>query len=309
MGSNFSFIVSAPKGKSYHFLLKKWQIISICLVFVFTTIASILLTISTYFFLDHYTATKDFKASQDVQVNVIERLQDEIFSLRNLIETLIKKEEEIRQDLGTPKYRKLSQRKLVNNRVLAFSKTYPKKSNEQFFEHQFSQELDYIKNHVIQLEKKMRRHKSVFAQYQHWYDSMPSIWPVYGRIRSGFGTRIHPLKRTRQFHKGIDVPAWVGAPVQSTADGVIEFAGWAGGYGWMVVVQHSHGYQTLYAHLSELDVTKGMNVNKGQIVGKIGSSGLSTGPHVHYEVRYRRKSLDPVKYLNLDLFTAVSKLW
>ena len=123
---------------------------------------------------------------------------------------------------------------------------------------------------------------------------------------------MHPLKRKKQFHKGIDVPAWTGAPVQATADGYVEFAGWAGGYGWMIVLVHDFGYQTLYAHLSELQVRAGTNVNKGQIIGKIGSSGLSTGPHVHYEVRHRRKSLQPTKYLDLDhlqLFLNYGKFW
>ena len=155
----------------------------------------------------------------------------------------------------------------------------------------------------------MRRHVDVFDQYMAWYDETPSIWPIYGYVRSGYGWRTHPLKRSKQFHKGIDIPAWIGAPVQATADGYVEFSGWGGGYGWIVVLSHKFGYKTIYAHLSEIEVNRGRKVFKGQIIGKIGTSGLSTGPHVHYEIRHRRKALEPSTYLELDLFTAVSKLW
>ena len=155
----------------------------------------------------------------------------------------------------------------------------------------------------------MRRHMAVYDQYKSWFDETPSIWPVYGYIRSGYGWRTHPLRRKRQFHKGIDIPAWIGAPVQATADGYVEFAGYGGGYGWMIVISHKFGYKTIYAHLSEIEVTQSTRVFKGQIIGKIGNSGLSTGPHIHYEILRRRKAVEPTQFLNLDLFTAVSKLW
>lgn len=236
----------------------------------------------------------------------IELLQIEINALRSMVEQLIQKEEAIRQDLGRPKYRKLSKKRLIKQKLGGFTESYP---NNTPSIHQFGYELAYLKQHVISMEKKMRRHDNVFNQYVTWFKSMPSIWPVYGYVRSGYGWRIHPVKRKRLFHKGVDVPAWLGAPVQATADGYVEYAGWAGGYGWTIVLSHDFGYQTLYAHLSELDASSGTWVNKGQIIGKIGNSGLSTGPHVHYEIRQRRKALEPTAYLDLDLFTAISKLW
>ena len=210
--------------------------------------------------------------------------------------------------MGRPKYRKLSNRRRINRKKRSFNRGYP--DNDFLLDtYALSGQLMYLKDEVIKLEKSMRTHSKVFKQYLAWFDETPSIWPVYGYIRSGYGWRTHPLKRVRQFHKGIDIPAWVGAPVQATADGYVEFSGWGGGYGWMVVLSHKYGIKTFYAHLSEIEVTKGIRVNKGQIIGKIGTSGLSTGPHVHYEIRQRRKALEPTTYLNLDLFTAVSKLW
>lgn len=309
MGSKFSFIVASSVGKSYRFSIHRWQLVSLIGFFCFLILFSTFSLFSNYYLFDHYLSTKEYKDTQEVQVEVIQRLKDEVHSLRNMVETLIKKEEEIRQDLGKPKYRKLSKRRLIRNKARQFSKHYPTNDNDRFFVHQLAHELGYLKENIIRMEKKVRRHQDIFSQYQQWYQGTPTIWPVYGYVRSGYGWRIHPLKRRRQFHKGIDVPAWKGAPIQATADGYVEYSGWAGGYGWMIVLSHDYGYQTLYAHLSEIEVNPGMKVNKGQIIGKIGSSGLSTGPHVHYEVRHRRKSLNPTFYLDLDLFTAVSKLW
>ena len=226
------------------------------------------------------------------------------------MEELIRKEEEIRQDLGRPKYRKLSYRRRIRRKERQFLRQYPSQFEGQALDvFNISSQMSYLKGHVVTMERKMRRHVKVFDQYLEWFQETPSIWPVYGYIRSGYGWRVHPLKRSRQFHKGIDIPAWIGAPVQATADGYVEFSGWGGGYGWMVVLSHKFGIKTFYAHLSEVEVRQGVRVNKGQIIGKIGTSGLSTGPHVHYEIRHRRKALEPTRYLNLDLFTAVSKLW
>ena len=103
-------------------------------------------------------------------------------------------------------------------------------------------------------------------------------------------------KRTKQFHKGIDIPAWKGAPVQATADGYVEFAGWGGGYGWIVVLSHKFGYKTIYAHLSSRDVQKGETVYRGQKIGEVGNTGRSTAPHLHYEVKYQSQAIDPSEF-------------
>ncbi len=257
----------------------------------------------------YYSSTKKMNANNQAQQVVVERLKNEVDALRSMMEELILKEEKIRQDLGQPKQRRLSQRRLLKKKQHQFSAAYPPNHYESFATHQLTSELNYMKGHALAIEQRMRRHLSVMKQYNNWFDETPSIWPIYGYVRSGFGWRTHPLRRSRQFHKGIDIPAWMGAPVQATADGHVEFAGWGGGYGWIVVLSHKFGYKTIYAHLSEIGVNPGRKVFKGQMIGKVGSSGLSTGPHVHYEIRQRQTALPPADYLNLDLFTAVSKLW
>lgn len=126
---------------------------------------------------------------------------------------------------------------------------------------------------------------------------LPAIFPCEGsRLTDGFGMRRHPITGRNAMHEGLDIAAKIGNPVFATADGVVQFAGHNGGYGNSIFVQHKYGFQTRYAHLSEIGVKKGQFVKRGDIIGKVGNSGRSTGSHLHYEVRYKRVPLDPKDY-------------
>ncbi len=128
--------------------------------------------------------------------------------------------------------------------------------------------------------------------------SIPLGYPVYGKITSHVGWRKNPFGRGYEFHTGIDIDAPYGAPVVATADGVVELAGYYGDYGKAVVISHPSGYSTLYGHLSEIKVKVGERVKAGQIIGSVGSTGRSTGPHLHYEVLYDGKIKNPIDYLS-----------
>lgn len=117
------------------------------------------------------------------------------------------------------------------------------------------------------------------------------------RISSGYGSRWHPVLGGSRFHAGMDFPAPTGTPVYATAPGMIAGAGWCGNYGYCVVIDHGRGYSTLFAHLSAVLVDSGSLIGSGQAVGRVGTTGLSTGPHLHYEVRQNGRPLDPGRYL------------
>ncbi len=116
---------------------------------------------------------------------------------------------------------------------------------------------------------------------------------AFSRVTSGFAMRVHPVSGQWKQHKGIDFAAPTGTPIRSTGDGTVEFAGNAGGYGNMVVVRHGNLYTTAYAHMSRVAARRGMRVAQGEVIGYVGSTGWSTGPHLHYEFRVNNIALDP----------------
>jgi murein DD-endopeptidase MepM/ murein hydrolase activator NlpD len=118
--------------------------------------------------------------------------------------------------------------------------------------------------------------------------------PVSGRVTSGFGERFHPILGYARMHKGVDLAASYGAPIAAAAPGKVIAAGWAGGYGREVVIAHGGGIQTRYGHMSRLAAAVGQTVSQGQVIGYVGSSGLSTGPHVHYEVLKNGRPVNPM---------------
>lgn len=125
----------------------------------------------------------------------------------------------------------------------------------------------------------------------------PSLWPLMGRVTSSFGERQDPIDGEGAFHPGIDIAAPDGTPVRATADGDVVEAHMANGYGREVIIDHGHGLTTLYGHMSALAVVPGERVTSGQVIGYVGQSGRSTGPHLHYEVRVHDVPVNPHKYL------------
>jgi murein DD-endopeptidase MepM/ murein hydrolase activator NlpD len=128
--------------------------------------------------------------------------------------------------------------------------------------------------------------------------SIPSRMPVDGvRLSSSFGMRNHPVLGGRRAHKGIDLAGPVGTPVHATADGVVSKAEWFSSYGLYVAIEHGGALQTRYGHMSRLNVADGQRVHKGDIIGFIGTTGRSTGPHLHYEVRVNGEAVNPLPYM------------
>ncbi len=141
-----------------------------------------------------------------------------------------------------------------------------------------------------ELAKFLQERRSVLA-------STPSVWPVHGWVTSGYGYRISPFTGKRQFHAGLDISTRTGSPIVSPAAGVVTFAGREGGYGNMLVINHGHGLVTRYGHLSSFAVKLGQKIARGQKVGAVGSTGRSSGPHLHYEVLMSGVPTNPRYYI------------
>ncbi len=145
---------------------------------------------------------------------------------------------------------------------------------------------------------KLERQIRMYESFIRFNGVKPSIWPVYGKLESGVGGRRNPFSgRGYEYHEGQDIDADYGAPVQAAASGKVIIAGWQRGYGKVVYVDHGNGLSTRYGHLSAIDVTVGQAVSQGQTIGLVGSTGRSTGPHLHYEVRINNQPVDPKPYL------------
>ncbi|PXY00930.1 hypothetical protein DF185_13620 [Marinifilum breve] len=128
--------------------------------------------------------------------------------------------------------------------------------------------------------------------------SIPSTKPIYDKYRlsSKFGNRFHPTLYRWRFHGGVDMACPKGTKIHVPADGVIVKSGWNGGYGNYIKVKHGNGYETIYGHLSKVSVKKGQKVKKGDVIGKVGSTGRSTGPHLHYEIIKNKKRVNPERF-------------
>lgn len=154
--------------------------------------------------------------------------------------------------------------------------------------------LAALESKMNQLEKDLHVYEARLRERGY----TPSIWPVDGKLESGFGGRRNPFGGSSyEFHSGQDIEAAWGAPVIAGARGKVTFVGWQNGYGQLVVIDHGGGLTTRYGHLSSIVAEQGQTVERGELVGKVGSTGRSTGPHLHYEVRINDEPVNPLQYL------------
>lgn len=152
----------------------------------------------------------------------------------------------------------------------------------------------HIERRATQLERKLQRYEIALRERA----AIPSIWPVEGEVTDGFGKRHNPFGgASSEFHTGQDVAALRGTPVIATGSGRVAFAGFQGSYGRTVVIDHGSNLTTRYAHLSRIDVTANQPIIRGEVLGQVGSTGRSTGPHLHYEIRISDAPVNPKSYL------------
>ena len=181
------------------------------------------------------------------------------------------------------------------------------------FRKMLSHKADEIKEKMLsgsitQMQEESRKRLSSYSEIT-WYmanrhnssRATPSIWPAQGNITSPFGYRMASLRAASEYHPGIDIANEGGTPIHVTADGVVRHSGWAQGYGMCVVVDHGFGYSTLYGHMRELLVKEGAILKRGQVLGRMGSTGTSTGNHLHYEVWVTGITRNPMRFLEVGI--------
>ncbi len=239
-------------------------------------------------------------------VKKLEKLQDESKKIRLSLLELKERDQELRRMLGlNDNYRYISLEKKAQRNFVSMES-----QNDPFT--YLKNWLSTIYNDYRDMIQSQKFSNNYLQHYVHYlvqqFNFTPSTWPVSGYISSGFGMRVNPLTSRPEFHQGIDIPSWTGAPFKATAAGEVIASTWADGYGNMVVVDHHNGYQTFYAHNSKNLVRTGEWIQKGQPIGLIGSTGFATGPHLHYEVHKNKALANPTNYLKLTIFSLSKKL-
>ncbi|MBI4745103.1 MAG: M23 family metallopeptidase [Deltaproteobacteria bacterium] len=158
--------------------------------------------------------------------------------------------------------------------------------------------LDRMNFEIKSQEKSLHELHASIQDQESILVATPSIWPANGYVSSGFGYRESPFGSNYEFHDGLDISAPSGAPVLATADGVVTLTGNYGDTGNTIIISHGYGYETGYCHLSYIGVEKGQRIERGQEIGRVGSTGRSTGPHLHYLVKIAGSKVNPRNYLN-----------
>jgi len=162
---------------------------------------------------------------------------------------------------------------------------------------QLQQKLTWLREEAVIQERYLHELTGIVGERRAQWASTPSIWPVRGWVSSGFGRRVSPFTGEDTMHGGLDISAPMSTLVKAPAAGTVIAVGPEKSLGTVIVLSHGYGFKTLYAHLSKLRVKTGQTVKRGDIIGEVGNTGLSTGPHLHYEIELKGTAIDPTKYI------------
>jgi murein DD-endopeptidase MepM/ murein hydrolase activator NlpD len=224
---------------------------------------------------------------------------ERVDEILNVLQQVKKVEMRLRGMLGMKNTRNIIENYPIGGPSVGEKLSFPSELRD-IFEHQvFNSNVSEVKREGWLQQQRFKDIENFIDQKKHILLSTPSIWPIFGYITSGFGWRTHPLLHRKENHKGLDIYSVYGrnTPIRATADGRVILAGWAGSFGKTVMIDHGNGFTTRYSHCSKILVKQGDNVKQAQIVSFVGSTGMSTGPHLHYEVRYRGKAMNPMRFV------------
>lgn len=169
--------------------------------------------------------------------------------------------------------------------------------NKPLLASKLEREISILKTEIINTKRNYEELLPSVEEKRDYMRSVPLLWPVRGWVTSEFGFRFSPVLETHRFHQGIDIATRPGTPIIAPADGRVVFAGWEGTYGKTVLINHGYGIVTRYAHLSEIYVSEGQMLKRWEVIGTVGDTGITTGPHLHYEVIVNGVPVNPRDYL------------
>jgi len=287
MDKRYSTIIFVPHARAKFRKLK----VSHRLLFSIISVITSSLCLSTFFSFQYFTSLS--------QTHELSRLRRENKELQTANEQFSKSVESLRDQLTTVEDRT---RKLA---IIAGITTLDEASqggsggvrNDELSTNPYRDDVDKMSFRSHRLSKDLGVLEQKFTAQFRLLSSTPSIAPVRGILTDGFGGRSDPFTGERGQHSAIDISSAIGAPIRSPADGIVVKAEWANGYGNVIYISHGYGYSTRYGHLSSFAVHPGQRIKRGDVIGHVGSTGRSTGPHLHYEVRANNNPVNPLEYI------------
>jgi murein DD-endopeptidase MepM/ murein hydrolase activator NlpD len=287
MNKRYSTIIFVPHARAKFRKLK----VSHRLLFSLISVVTSSLCLSTFFSVQYFTSLS--------QTHELSKLRRENKELQSANEQFGKSVESLRNQLTTVEDRT---RKLA---IIAGITTLDEASqggsgglrNDEMSGSPYRDDIDKMSFRSNNLHKDLGILEQKFTAQSRLLSSTPSIAPVRGILTDGFGGRSDPFTGEAGQHNAVDISSAIGAPIRSPADGIVVKAEWANGYGNVIYVSHGYGYSTRYGHLSNFAVRAGQRVKRGDIIGHVGSTGRSTGPHLHYEVRVNNNPVNPLEYI------------
>jgi len=273
----------------------------IIFIAIFVSVFVITTGVITYFFV---TSEVDRHQLRELQANNL-KLKNEMTRINSLLDTMQfelenvqDRDKEVRELEGL---RPIDDdiRQMGVGGIQYFDSTFFSMDKELFEVHNsilnkidaFTRQIDFEESSFDEISRYLAVKNTI-------YNHTPSIKPTYGKISEGYGYRIHPIYNVKHFHHGVDIANKEGSVIYATADGRVTDKGYHEDYGYYLLIDHGYGYKTFYGHFRKRFVDIGQEVTKYQIIGEMGSTGASTGSHLHYEVRFYGKSTNPINYFN-----------
>ncbi len=304
MSNQPRFIIVDPKSSQVkQFDISLPRIVLISLMVIFLIGVSFIISVKLIAQFSHNSRIAQLEKENSVLVQRLKQMNEKIVFLRQQVNRIEELDDKLRASLDVPPIDADVRQVGIGGSEIT-TPTGVDLTNPALESMILNNEtiLDRL-DREIKLE--FESYKKLLSTLERKEDSLrflPAIKPVpNGRLTDGFGKRRHPIFKRIMFHKGIDLAASRGTPVLAPADGYVTFTGRNGGYGLFVTINHKYGFETKYGHLQKIYVRRGQFVKRGDKIGEVGNTGLSTAPHLHYEVLYKGKNVNPRNYYFDDI--------
>ncbi len=295
----FTIIIVPQKAQKVHkFKISDLALTALGVLTLFFIIVSGVMLFNYFELVSKATTVGDLRETNMRQKEKIREFQDKIDTLEAQMEKIRQFDEKLRIITNIGEYTKGEEMFGVGGPLPeeGESVTDVDKYTKSLMR-EISVDLDKLQEESKLREESIQELLSFLEDQKNILASTPSIWPARGFITSGFGYRRSPYTKTLRMHEGLDIANKVGTPVIAPADGIVVFAGIEGGYGKLLAIDHGYGITTRYGHLDSILVKEGDKVKRGKKIGSIGHTGLTTGPHLHYEVRVNSVPVNPKNYI------------